>query len=313
VSINYLIFDGFSRKAEISGAEIDLLKQRENLLQLEYDLRARLRGILLSINSLKTQIKAVQSSLEFAKEGLRLSTERYRLGVGSQLELLEARANYNNLLANYYLLLYQYKLLLSRLGKADPMSSARERLLESAKTLFSQKGYYATSVEDIVASAGLSKGAFYFYFKSKEELFKSLVEEMHLNIVKRLENFLERELPLEDALIEHAKVFLEDIYQNRHIAQIFLFQLVGTNEEFRELYYTKIAHLRELLTKMVDRAIQRGEITYKNAENIVNLYAGFLRMLVLEYVFREREPDLERVKSLAQEGVKVLFMGLKNA
>jgi AcrR family transcriptional regulator len=193
------------------------------------------------------------------------------------------------------------------------MSVARERLLESAKRLFSQRGYYATSVEDIVESAGLSKGAFYFYFKSKEELFKSLVEEMHLNIVKRLEGFLERDLPLEDALIEHAKVFLEDIYQNRHIAQIFLFQLVGTNEEFRELYYTKIAHLRELLAKMVDRAIQRGEITYKNAENIVNLYAGFLRTLVLEYVFKEREPDLERVKSLAQEGVKVLFRGLKNA
>ena len=108
VSINYLIFDGFSRKAEISEAELDLLKQRENLLQLEYDLRARLRSTLLSINSLKTQIKAVQSSLEFAKESLRLSTERYRLGVGSQLEVLEARANYNNLLANYYLLLYQY-------------------------------------------------------------------------------------------------------------------------------------------------------------------------------------------------------------
>ncbi len=108
VSINYLIFDGFSRKAEISVAELDLLRQRENLLQLEYDLKARLRSTLLSINFLQTQIRAVQSSLEFAKEGLRLSTERYRLGVGSQLEVLEARANYNNLLANYYLLLYQY-------------------------------------------------------------------------------------------------------------------------------------------------------------------------------------------------------------
>lgn len=117
VSINYFIFDGFSRKAEISGAEIDLLKQRENLLQLEYDLKARLRGTLLSINSLQTQIKAVQSSLEFAKEGLRLSTERYRLGVGSQLELLEARANYNNLLANYYLLLYQYNSSLASLER----------------------------------------------------------------------------------------------------------------------------------------------------------------------------------------------------
>jgi len=117
VSINYLIFDGFSRRAEISVAEIDLLKQRENLLQLEYDLKARLRSTLLSINSLQTQIKAVQSSLEFAKEGLRLSTERYRLGVGSQLELLEARANYNNLLANYYFLLYQYNSSLASLER----------------------------------------------------------------------------------------------------------------------------------------------------------------------------------------------------
>jgi outer membrane protein TolC len=117
VSINYLIFDGFSRKAEISEAELDLLKQRENLLQLEYDLKARLRSTLLSIKSIQTQIKAVQSSLESAKEGLRLSTERYRLGVGSQLEVLEARANYNNLLANYYLLLYQYNSSLASLER----------------------------------------------------------------------------------------------------------------------------------------------------------------------------------------------------
>jgi outer membrane protein TolC len=117
VSINYLIFDGFSRKAEISEAELDLLKQRENLLQLEYDLKARLRSTLLSIKSLKAQIKAVQSSLESAKESLRLSTERYKLGVGSQLEFLEARANYNNLLANYYLLLYQYNSSLASLER----------------------------------------------------------------------------------------------------------------------------------------------------------------------------------------------------
>ncbi|MDT7871024.1 MAG: TolC family protein [Thermocrinis sp.] len=117
VSINYLIFDGFSRKAEISEAEMDLLKQRENLLQLEYDLKARLRSTLLSIKSIQTQIKAVQSSLESAKESLRLSTERYRLGVGSQLEVLEARANYNNLLANYYLLLYQYNSSLASLER----------------------------------------------------------------------------------------------------------------------------------------------------------------------------------------------------
>jgi outer membrane protein len=85
VSINYLIFDGFSRKAEISEAELDLLKQKENLLQLEYDLKARLRSTLLSINSLKTQIKAVQSSLEFAKRGPKAIHRKIQTGSGQSV------------------------------------------------------------------------------------------------------------------------------------------------------------------------------------------------------------------------------------
>ncbi len=117
ISLNYLIFDGFLRRAEVAEAELDLFKQKENLLQLEYDLRARLKSLLLSINSLLMQIKALQSSLEFAKESLRLSTERYRLGVGSQLELLEVRTSYNNILANYYLILYQYNSSLANLER----------------------------------------------------------------------------------------------------------------------------------------------------------------------------------------------------
>ncbi|WP_448587877.1 TolC family protein [Thermocrinis sp.] len=108
VSLNYRIFEGFSREADVAIAELDLLRQRENYVQIEYDLRSSLKKTLISLNSIKPQIKAVQASLDTAKEGLRLSTERYRLGIATQLELLEARANYNSILAKYYLLLYQY-------------------------------------------------------------------------------------------------------------------------------------------------------------------------------------------------------------
>jgi len=108
ISLNYEMFDGFSKDADIALAELDLLKQRENHLQLEHDLKANLKKVLLSINSLKSQIKAVKASLSAAEESLRLSTERYKVGVASQTEVLESKANYNNLLANYYFLLYQY-------------------------------------------------------------------------------------------------------------------------------------------------------------------------------------------------------------
>lgn len=50
----------------------------------------------------------------------------------------------------------------------------RDMVLDAAETLFSKKGYYDTSMDEIVMESGLSKGAIYRYFPSKEELFVAL-------------------------------------------------------------------------------------------------------------------------------------------
>src|SRR5947208_1476430 len=49
--------------------------------------------------------------------------------------------------------------------------AARSRILDGSVAVFAEKGYHAASMEDIAASAGVSKGLAYFYFKSKEDLF----------------------------------------------------------------------------------------------------------------------------------------------
>lgn len=54
--------------------------------------------------------------------------------------------------------------------------AVRDRVLEAAEALFSRKGYYDTSMDEIVEESGLSKGAIYGYFGSKEELFVALQE-----------------------------------------------------------------------------------------------------------------------------------------
>jgi len=50
-------------------------------------------------------------------------------------------------------------------------------LLEAALTLFVEKGFAATRVEEVAARAGVSKGTLFLYFPSKEELFKAVVRE----------------------------------------------------------------------------------------------------------------------------------------
>ncbi|WP_145135862.1 TetR/AcrR family transcriptional regulator [Paenibacillus sp. Y412MC10] len=53
----------------------------------------------------------------------------------------------------------------------------KRKIAEAARALFVQKGYKATSIEDIVAATGSSKGNIYYHFKSKEGLFLHLLEE----------------------------------------------------------------------------------------------------------------------------------------
>lgn len=58
-------------------------------------------------------------------------------------------------------------------------SERRRQILRSARTEFVRKGYQDARVEDVAREASLSKGAVYFYFPSKRELFMALVLEEH--------------------------------------------------------------------------------------------------------------------------------------
>lgn len=65
-------------------------------------------------------------------------------------------------------------------GSATPLpmnlnEDARTRLLKAGKKLFGEKGYFATNIHEITDAAGLSVGAFYVYFESKESFYAALI------------------------------------------------------------------------------------------------------------------------------------------
>lgn len=57
------------------------------------------------------------------------------------------------------------------------MNKTKRKIFEASMRLFAEKGYDATSIEEITATVGVAKGTLYYHFSSKEEIFKFLVEE----------------------------------------------------------------------------------------------------------------------------------------
>jgi AcrR family transcriptional regulator len=69
--------------------------------------------------------------------------------------------------------------------KRKPEEVRRKEILDAALRCFSNKGYHETRIDDIVKESGLTKGAIYWYFKGKRELFVALIEQ-HLKEDKAL-------------------------------------------------------------------------------------------------------------------------------
>jgi AcrR family transcriptional regulator len=64
----------------------------------------------------------------------------------------------------------------NRISRKESQLQTRQYLLDAALEVFSRRGYYAASVDEIAAEAGYSKGAVYSNFSNKEELFLALID-----------------------------------------------------------------------------------------------------------------------------------------
>ena len=65
----------------------------------------------------------------------------------------------------------------------------RAQLLDKGKRLIEKHGIRKTSIDDIVDAVGISKGAFYFFFESKEELLLAILEQLEADFRRRIFEF----------------------------------------------------------------------------------------------------------------------------
>lgn len=95
----------------------------------------------------------------------------------------------------------------SQLNKTDK----REQILESASKLFAKKNYHEVMMEDVSKEISIAKGTLYLYFKSKEDLYFSIVENRLQRLISSLNEFVHSSSNSIDALhsyVQHVFMFM---------------------------------------------------------------------------------------------------------
>jgi AcrR family transcriptional regulator len=182
-----------------------------------------------------------------------------------------------------------------RLGKAQQREETRRKILESAARVFCEKGFYRSVVDDIVKASGTSKGAVYFYFNSKEEIFLSLVEEYMATVAREIQAAMGRARGLVAQVEAAVATLIRNFQSHRALGKIVLVDWPAATVEFQGKRIALKSMLVEVLRGYMDRAVQDGKIPSQDTEMAAYMWIGAITEVVIRWLNTGKPDPLEEV------------------
>jgi AcrR family transcriptional regulator len=136
-------------------------------------------------------------------------------------------------------------------------AARREQVLGCAVKVFSQRGYHATTVSDIIEEAGVARGTFYLYFKSKRAIFDELLDEYLKQILgqfPRVDTSPQAEPPVRQMLGNVERV-LGVLLDSQELTRILLHEAVGLDADFDR----KLGEFYGQLVSLTERSLGLGQ------------------------------------------------------
>jgi AcrR family transcriptional regulator len=193
-----------------------------------------------------------------------------------------------------------------KLGTED--RAVRRRLFDSAAQLFAKKGYASTSVREIVAAAGVTKPALYYYFGNKEGVYLEIMKNTLNRFLDFLESFRKDHRPVRHRILNLMDslfvMFIQDIHIARVIHSLYYGPPQGAPFFDYDIFHVKV---RETTRELVSEGIQKGELRQRDPEDITWAMLGVMNVsMEVQLCYPEVAPGREglaRILNLIFDGI----------
>ncbi len=186
------------------------------------------------------------------------------------------------------------------------MNKTKRKIFETSMKLFAEKGYDATSIEEITATVGVAKGTLYYHFSSKEEIFNFLVEEG----MKLLKNSIEIKTSKFESSIDKLKAIilieLKVIAKYENIITIILSQFWGYESRNVACKSYVLDYIRTV-KDIIKEGMEKGEIPQGNAAVLASTIFGLTSSSL---VYKAQSGEILNVQELYEEYQNIIIRGL---
>jgi TetR/AcrR family acrAB operon transcriptional repressor len=190
----------------------------------------------------------------------------------------------------------------------------KQSILDAAVKLFSEHGVAKTSLEKIAKAAGVTRGAVYWHFSSKQDIFEALHDQLHSPFIQMITDGLEAVSP--NAIEQLQGVCTElliDLEQNKmkkKIATLFLLRCDYSDEfaQSKDRYNEKKKQKNVTLSRYFDKAIKQGVLPENTDSMLLTIgISAYLRGIAVEYL---EDPDAFSMQDNAAKLIGMYFGNL---
>jgi len=192
--------------------------------------------------------------------------------------------------------------------KMNKAKGKKEKIIKNAREIFSRFGFRKTSMKDIAESLRMGKASLYYYFKSKQDIFKGVVE----NESQIFFDGLKKELKRKDDPVEKLKYFAQ--VKTKKLRELANYYATMKDEYLK--HYNFVEEIREkelqreknLIESILEEGVKIGKFLIEDisitAEAIITALTG----LELK---RIRGKPMNAVKKDAENLISILYRGIQ--
>jgi len=187
-------------------------------------------------------------------------------------------------------------------------------ILKAAETLFAQKGYHQTSIEEIADVAEVSTGAVYLYFKNKEDLLITMMQEIGHQLRKLLGDELKSADYSFDSFKNIAFAFLRNFCGSHpEWIAIFFRESVGQSSEVEEQRRQLFSKLTDDIKEAFDKISREQGVEHIGGfipEMVAVCIVGVYERIACHYFLWQDQP--KDVEDIARRSVTFMLGGINN-
>jgi TetR/AcrR family fatty acid metabolism transcriptional regulator len=186
----------------------------------------------------------------------------------------------------------------------------RAQILEAAIEVFTEKGFGDATMDDIVACAGLSKGALYWYFESKDELINSIVGYVFERELAHAQQKVQGKERSREKLLVTLEMITASFEEMQPIMPILMeyWAMMMRDERIRNAIGGYYRQFYEFLRPIIRQGVERGEFHTQDVDGAVYALVALAEGMGILWA---ADPTTVDMKQNIYTGIRLLIAGLE--